>query len=190
VLLKPNDPYAYWALGYLEYFKNNRAVFACPSAVHVDEWHDDQRYFPVDFWRNSTYGVCKYLLVPYEGNLEPAIKKVTWYQTPSKMIFCQDAAEQNMDNNAGGDTIAIFPGESSILAQWIGSGPANGGAYGGLSTAYYFGYHFDNEWYRHGRGNQTVWVDGHVSRIKFTGFKVGIDYRHYTGITPLTPVPN
>jgi len=27
-----------------------------------------------------------------------------------------------------------------------------------------------------------------VSKIKFTGLKVGIDYRHYTGQIPLKPV--
>ena len=57
-------------------------------------------------------------------------------------------------------------------------------------VALYGGYHFDFEWYRHSKGNQTVWVDGHVSRIRWTGLTVGIDYRHYTGTRPLDPVPN
>jgi hypothetical protein len=47
---------------------------------------------------------------------------------------------------------------------------------------------FEWEWYRHNKGCQTVWVEGHVSRIRFTGLNVGIDYRHYTGVTPLRPV--
>ena len=108
--------------------------------------------------------------------------KTSSYKNPSTMIFCQDAAESKMegDGSSGEDTISIFPGQSSILVQWIGSGPASGQAYSGLSGLY-GGYHFDNEWYRHSRGCQTLWVAGHVSRIKFTGFKVGIDYRHYTG---------
>jgi len=58
-----------------------------------------------------------------------------------------------------------------------------------LSTEYYKGYHFDYEWYRHSRKNQTVWVDGHVSKIKFSGLKVGIDYRYYTGDVPLKALP-
>jgi hypothetical protein len=33
-------------------------------------------------------------------------------------------------------------------------------------------------------------VDGHVSRIKFTGLNVGIDYRYYTGGTPEKSVPD
>jgi prepilin-type processing-associated H-X9-DG protein len=112
----------------------------------------------------------------------PTVKKVSSYQDPTKMIFCQDAAEQKMEG--GSDSIGLFPGDGAILTQWISDPP-----YGGLSSLY-GGYHFDNEWYRHGRGCQTAWVDGHVSRIRFTGLHVGIDYRHYTGARPLNPVPN
>jgi prepilin-type N-terminal cleavage/methylation domain-containing protein len=183
VLLTPNQGYAYWALGYLEYFAKNRALFHCPDCVHCDEWHDDGRYYPKEFWQNSTYGVCQYLLKPFDRSVEPGLKKVTSYKDPTKMIFCQDAAEQRMEGDE--DSIGLFPGRSSILTQWIASPPP----YGGLSSLY-GGYHFDNEWYRHNRGCQTVWVEGHVSKIKFTSLKVGIDYRHYTGVIPLKPVPN
>jgi prepilin-type N-terminal cleavage/methylation domain-containing protein len=184
VLLAPDNPYAYWALGYLEYFAKNRALFHCPSCVHADEWKDDGKNYPREFWLNSTYGVCQYLVTasPYDPGLEPGLKKVTSYKDPTKMIFCQDAAEQKMDG--ADDTIGLFPGKTQILTQWIGQPP-----YGGLSTLY-GGYHFDNEWYRHSKGCQTSWVEGHVSKIKFTGLKVGIDYRHYTGVIPLSPVPN
>jgi prepilin-type N-terminal cleavage/methylation domain-containing protein/prepilin-type processing-associated H-X9-DG protein len=191
VLLPASHGLAYWAIGYYEYYGKNRKVFRCPSSVHPDEWHDDGRYYPREFWENSTYGVSRFLLsnsgIAADAAKEPkTLKKVTSYKSPSKMIFCQDAAEQLMEGDS--DSIGLFPGNSSILTQWIGSGPANGGAYGGLSTLY-AGYRFDFEWYRHSKGNQTAWVDGHVSRIKFTGLKVGIDYRHYTGAEPLNPVP-
>ena len=188
VLLKPTDDLAYWALGYLDYFKKNRKVFGCPTCVHPDEWHDGGRYFPNEFWRNSTYGMHRALLnnTGLDAAEPKTVKKVTSYQTPSRTIFCQDAAEQMMDG--GDDCIGLFPGSGSILTQWIGAGPANGGAYSGLSTQYYQGYHFDNEWYRHSKGCQTLWVDGHVSRIRFTSLKVGIDYRHYTGVTPINAV--
>lgn len=188
VLLTPTDGRAYWALGYLDYFGKNKKVFRCPASVHPDEWHDDGRYYPSSFWLDSTYGLCDYLTrkSPYDPGNEPdTVKKTTSYQDPSKMIFCQDAAEQKMEGST--DSIGLFPGESSILTQWIGSGPASGGAYGGLSGLYQ-GYHFDFEWYRHSKGNQTIWVDGHASRIRWTGLKVGIDYRHYTGVRPLKPV--
>ena len=188
VFLKPTDELAYWALGYLDYFKKNRNVFGCPASIHPDEWHDGGRYYPSEFWRNSTYGMHRALLS--NTGFDPAepktVKKLSPYQAPSKMIFCQDAAEQMMDG--ADDCIGLFPGSGSILTQWIGAGPATGGAYSGLSTQYYQGYHFDNEWYRHSKGCQTVWVDGHVTRIRFTSLKVGIDYRHYTGVTPLNVV--
>jgi prepilin-type N-terminal cleavage/methylation domain-containing protein/prepilin-type processing-associated H-X9-DG protein len=183
ILLTPDHGWAYWALGYLDYFAKNRRVFRCPSSVHPDEWHDDGRYYPTEFWLDSTYGVCQYLLKAFDANVEPSLKKTTFYQDPSKMIFTQDAAEQNMEG--GSDSLGLFPGNGSILTQWIGTPEP----YGGLSGLYN-GYHFDLEWYRHTKGNQTVWVDGHVSRIRFTGLRVGIDYRHYTGVRPLSPVAN
>jgi len=188
VILPVTHGYAYWALGYWDYYGKNRNLFRCPSSIHPDEWRDGGRFFPSDFWRNSTYGLCQFLLTRYgvDADEPTTVKKVTSYKLPSKMIFCQDAAEQKMEGSS--DSIGLFPGSGSILTQWIGSGPASGGAYSGLSTQYYQGYHFDNEWYRHSRGCQTSWVDGHVSRIKFTGLKVGIDYRHYTGAAPLRPV--
>lgn len=35
-----------------------------------------------------------------------------------------------------------------------------------------------------------MWADGLASRFKFTGFNIGIDFRHYTGDEPLRPVAN
>jgi len=187
IMLAPDNQYAYWAIGYLEYYGKNPNLFHCPSCIHCDEWHDDGRFYPVDFWRNSQYGMCDFLLNKFGNDAdEPAaVKRTTSYKIPAKTIFVQDSAEQKMEGAE--DSIGLFPGESSILTQWIGSGPAGGGSYSGLSTLYN-GYHFDNEWYRHNRGCQTTWVDGHASRIRFTSLKVGIDYRHYTGATPLNPV--
>ena len=126
VLLAPNNQYAYWALGYLEYFAKNRNVFRCPSCVHADEWKDDGKNWPREFWLNSTYGICQFLLTAYDSKVEPGLKKTTSYKDPSKMIFCQDAAEQKMDGDD--DTIGLFPGKTQILTQWIGQPP-----YGGLS---------------------------------------------------------
>ena len=182
ILLQPTDPYAYWALGYYEYYAHNPGIFHDPSCVHCDEWHDDGRYYPSDFWKNSDYGMCDFLLFPYDRSAEPQLKKTTWYQDPVHMIMVQDSAEQK--NEGDTDTIGLFPGQTQILTQWIGQPP-----YGGLSSLY-GGYHFEREWYRHGNSCQTVWVDGHASKIRFTGLNVGIDYRHYTGIRPLNPVPN
>jgi prepilin-type N-terminal cleavage/methylation domain-containing protein len=183
ILLKPDNDDAYWALGYLDYFNKNRHLFRCPSSVHPDEWHDTSLYYPTEFWLDSTYGLCNFLITAYDSSVEQAPKKLSSYKVPSKMIFCQDAAEQKMEGET--DSIGLFPNQSQILTQWIGSPP-----YGGLSAQYYGGYHFDLEWYRHCGSDVTVWVDGHVSKIKFNGFNKGIDYRHYTGEIPLSPVPN
>ena len=185
VLLPFTDDLAYWALGYYEYFGKNRKLFHCPASIHPDEWHDGGRYYASEFWENSTYGLCDFLLKNSGSDAaEPAtVKKTTSYQDPTKMIFVQDAAEQKMEG--ANDTIGLFPGSTQILTQWIGQ-PAT---YGGLGDLYNH-YHFDYEWYRHSKGCQTVWVDGHVSKINFTGLNVGIDYRHYTGVRPLKPVPN
>ena len=183
VLLSPdhNDD-AYWALGYLKYFAGNRKVFRCPSSIHPDEWHDTGLYFPTEFWLNSTYGMQQYL-VTGKDSTEPKIKKLSYYKTPSATIFCQDAAEQRMEGPT--DSLSTFDDRfGRILTQWVGGNAPT--AYSGLADLYN-GYHFENEWYRHGKACQTAWVDGHVSRIRFTGFIGGIDHRYYTGQTVLKP---
>jgi prepilin-type N-terminal cleavage/methylation domain-containing protein/prepilin-type processing-associated H-X9-DG protein len=184
ILLAPTDGLAYWALGYLDYFAKNQKIFHDPKCQHCDEWHDGGRYYPVEFWANSQFGMCQFLITQYDTSptsKEPKIKKTTYYKRPSQMIFAQDAAEQKMDGSD--DTIALFPGSTSILSQWVGTPPP----LSGLATLY-GGYDFTWEWYRHNKQCQTSWVDGHVSNIKYKGLKNGIDYRHYIGEIPLNPV--
>jgi prepilin-type N-terminal cleavage/methylation domain-containing protein/prepilin-type processing-associated H-X9-DG protein len=179
VLLAPTDDKAYWALGYLEYFGKNRKIFHCPKCVHPDEWHDTGRYYPTEFWQNSHYGMHQYLLKAY-GAPVGTVNKMSSYQRPSMMIFVQDAAETLMEGAQ--DSLGLFPGDRQILWQWIGYPPPLAGL-----TGLYKGYDFTWEWYRHNKACQTSWVDGHVSNIKWTGLKIGIDYRHYTGEIPLRP---
>lgn len=186
VLLDPlTDSLAYWGLGYINYFAKNKRIFRCPSAKYVDEWRETGLNYPSDWWYDSSYGIHNYLLIAaddtpiWNRTLETDRKKVSSYQDPTKMIFCQDAAEQKMDGSS--DSLSTFtdPPAGRILTQWDGL------------ASYYGGYNFENEWYRHNKRNQTVWVDGHVSRIRFTSrSNGGIDGRHYTGIRPKYPVPD
>src|SRR5438270_562974 len=66
-ILPYSDDGPYWALGYYEYIGKNINLFGCPSARIVDEWHDGGLYYPHEYWANSTYGLCQYLLYPYVG---------------------------------------------------------------------------------------------------------------------------
>ncbi len=174
---------AYWALGYYNYFGKNQKLFACPDGIVVDEWHDSGLYYPHDFWANSCYGMCQFLLTPYggtgsqygAGSQSPL--KVSSYFSPASTIFCQDSAEQK--NEGSDDTLGLFPGSTTILNQWIGLASLYGGRDETLG------------WWRHpmiggsGGGCMTLWVPGNVSRIKWVPRNVGIDYRYYTGERPL-----
>jgi prepilin-type N-terminal cleavage/methylation domain-containing protein len=181
-ILAPNAGLAYWGVAYYTYVGTPRELFRCPAARIVDEWHDDGRYYPNEFWMTSTYGICQYLTKPFNASV-PAPLKTTSFVNPATMIVTQDAVESRMEGET--DSIGLFPGQSSILTQWIGVPPA----YGGMSTAYYGGYHFEWEFYRHDKRCNTVWVSGNVTKIPFTAYNVGIDYRYYTGDKPLTPIP-
>jgi prepilin-type N-terminal cleavage/methylation domain-containing protein len=175
ILLRPDNDLAYWALGYSQYFAGKQQVFACPDGKVVDEWHDSGLDYPHEYWANASYGMCDFLITPYPatGAPKPANKRST-YQSPSSTIFCQDSTEQK--NEGESDTLGLFPGKTTILDQW---GPEGGlqGLYPGVDLL--------SGWWRHSGGCQTVWVTGNVSRIKHVDRKVGVDYRWYTGETPL-----
>ena len=178
-LINPRDGLAYWGVGYIKYVGGvgGKAIWGCPSAKTVDEWHDDGRFYPKDFWKNSTYGISSYLTATRAG--KPRYK-IAAFSNPQTTIFSQDAAEQRMDG--GDDSLSTFTesGSGTILSQWIGSPPGSGG----LGRSLYNGYKFEWEWYRHNRKNQTLWLAGHTSIIPFKQYK-GVDYRWYTGEPPL-----
>lgn len=178
-ILPITHQYAYWAIGYWSYYGGTKEVFGCPSAKTVDEWHDDNRYYPKEFWKNSTYGMPENLIVPYDTRtMGTGPLKVSSYRSPQTTIFCQDAAEQKMEGPS--DSLGLFPGNSQILTQWIGQPPGSGG----LGKSLYNGYRFEWEWYRHNKVCETLWVPGNVSGIKFKDYK-GVDYRWYTSEEPL-----
>ena len=183
VLLSPDDGLAYWAVAYFDYMGRSKEIFRCPSAKTVDEWRETGLRYPSEFWLNSTIGTHSFMTEFFDPAL--SLKKprtLTSFISPATTILAQDAAEQKMEGPD--DSLGLFPGKSQILTQWIGTPTP----YGGLSGLY-DGYHFENEWYRHNRRCVTVFLDGHVSKIRFNGLNVGIDYRYYTGDIPLLPLP-
>jgi prepilin-type N-terminal cleavage/methylation domain-containing protein len=177
--LPPSNDSAYWALGYKQYFSDTQKLFACPDGKVVDEWHDAGLYYPHDYWANSTYGMCQYLLTPWTGTgtqygtkAQGPLKRTT-YRSPTSTIFCQDSTEQM--NEGPDDTLGLFPGYTTILNQW---------APDGTLQSLYPGVNLISGWWRHNNGCLTLWVPGNVSRIKYVSRTVGVDYRWYTGEVP------
>jgi prepilin-type N-terminal cleavage/methylation domain-containing protein len=172
-MLAPEHSLAYWGIAYLKYFGGAKQIYRCPTAKVVDEWRENGLKYPRDFWLNSTYGINCYVVEPYDTKLRKPIK-ITALKSSRTTIFCQDAAEQNMEGPD--DSLGLFPNSNSkqILTQWRWD-----------LASLYPGHKMELEWYRHGMRCNTLWVPGNVSAIKFTSFTKGVDYRWYTGDTPL-----
>jgi prepilin-type N-terminal cleavage/methylation domain-containing protein/prepilin-type processing-associated H-X9-DG protein len=180
-MLSPSDSLAYWGVAYAGYIGGygGRATFRCPSAKRVDEWRDAGRSYPSEFWLNSTYGICQYLVTPYSSKDKPH-PKLADLKSPQTTILCQDAVEQKEEGDDG-DSLALFPGQTQILYEWIGQPPGSGG----YSASFYQHYAFQWEYFRHNQRCNNLWVGGNVSQIRFKGYNVGVDYRWYTGEPPL-----
>jgi len=168
--LTPDHDLAYWGIAYISYFGGTKEIYRCPSARHVDEWREEGRKFPAEFWLNSSYGLNRFVVDPYPSGSTP--RKRTALKSPQTTIFAQDAAEQKMEGDS--DSLGLFPGQTEILTQW---------RFGLVS--YYPNYPMEWEWFRHSRRCDTLWVPGNVSAIPFRGYNKGVDYRWYTGEEPL-----
>ena len=180
VELPATDGNAYWAIGYKQYYAGNKRLFGCPDGAIVDEWHDSGLNYPHDFWANSTYGMCDFLIIPWTGTgtqygIRTSVLKRSSYLSPTSTIFCQDSTEQK--NEGQDDTLGLFPGYTTILNQW--------GPEGNLQPLYP-GKDLISGWWRHSKSCVTLWVPGNVSRIKQVPRTVGVDYRWYTGEVPAT----
>jgi prepilin-type N-terminal cleavage/methylation domain-containing protein/prepilin-type processing-associated H-X9-DG protein len=177
VQLLPSDGLAYWGIAYVGYFGVTPQIYRCPTARTVDEWREEGKRYPAEFWLNSSYGINSYLTQPAQkGNPSSKMsgpRKISGIASPQTTIFCQDAAEQRMEGPD--DSIGLFPGSSEILTQW---------RYGGLPPLYP-GVRFEWEYYRHSQNCNILWVGGHASSTRFNSFDVGVDYRWYTGDMPV-----
>jgi len=169
-MLSPNHPDAYWGVAYARYLGGSKELFRCPSAQHVDEWREEGFPYPASFWLNSTYGINRYLVTPYNSTNSGPLK-VTSLKSPQTTILAQDAAEQRME--CADDSLGLFPGEAEILRQWRFA-----------LQRLYPERQMWLEWYRHRKQCNTLWVPGHVSSIRFNGFDKGVDYRWYTSEAP------
>lgn len=182
-LLRAEDSLAYWGLGYLKYvqsagtnwnWKSAITIWRCPTARVVDEWREEGKRFPAAFWLNSSIGINSYVIEPPDSKDPsrklPGPRRMVSFANPASTIFAQDSAEQRMEGPD--DSVGLFPGQSECLLQWKQ----------GLASLY-SGIKMENEWWRHNRRCDTIWVDGHVSAIGYS--QKGVDYRWYTGEAPV-----
>jgi prepilin-type N-terminal cleavage/methylation domain-containing protein len=170
-ILPANHPSAYWGVAYRHYLGGTKELFRCPSAQQVDEWREEGLPYPSSFWLNSTYGINRHVIMPFESRSSGPIR-ITSLKAPETTILAQDAAEQRMEGPD--DSLGLFPGQTEILRQWRF-----------VLQRLYPEREMWLEWYRHKKRCNTLWVAGHVSSIRFNGFNKGVDYRCYTGETPL-----
>ena len=166
---------AYWGVAYVNYFGGARRAFRCPSAKIVDEWRETGLAYPSEFWRNSSYGINRYVSLD-PGSVYTAdptrIRKITGVVDPQNFVFAQDSAEQRMEGHD--DSLGLFPGYQECLVQWKVR-----------LASLYPGVRMEFEWFRHNRQCATLWLPGHVSTIRHTK---GVDYRWYTGDGPRDPL--
>jgi prepilin-type N-terminal cleavage/methylation domain-containing protein/prepilin-type processing-associated H-X9-DG protein len=167
--LEPSDGEAYWGIIYRRYVKGSREFFRCPSAKVVDSWEETGIDYGANWWLNSSYGINQYVVAPYPASSTvKGPRRISSFAFPLTTVFAQDAGEQRMEGEE--DTIGLFPGQNECLTQWKYT-----------YKQYYPERKMEFEWFRHPTCN-TLWMDGHVSMIKYT--KKGVDYRIYTGEAP------
>jgi prepilin-type N-terminal cleavage/methylation domain-containing protein len=184
VIPDPHDPtlddVAYWALGYYNYFGQSKNLFLDSAANYVvDDWCDTpSEKYPFEYYEYSPYGMCDYLVVPYNGEdttysggQSKALKRSS-YASPQTTIVIQDSTEQKLEGAP--DTLGLFPGDTEILTQWTSPTYTLEYGQGDLTVG----------WFRHLDRCVTLWVPGNVSLIKRMPLTVGIDYRCYTGERP------
>ena len=160
-----DNQFAYWGVAYRAFVDGGHERFRCPEAGDVDDWYE----FNQERYKFSTYGL--------NGLISGA--NPSGYASPDKVILAQDAPEQKMEGQ--NDTLGKWPGAAINLPQWR------------WNMGWNLYHHYPEgvgEWFRHGRPKGlnseqidsgdcvTLWADGHVAAIPYTGEG---DYRWYTG---------
>jgi len=170
---RPDDPMAYWGIGYAAY-TDERSVFHCPSHKRVDDWPESgmgekfQKYFYY-----CSYGLNGYIGLPFPdaGAPQRQPRAITSISIPSRVIFCQDHIEQRLDS-IDSDMFCIAPGDQINLRQWRPS--AQGGI--GFVDTYWASYDTVGECFRHNRTSVLGFLDAHTQVLKET---TGQDVPHF-----------
>ena len=173
--LSADDNRAYWGVAYLPYLAGLRNVsdpktavadvwrslFVCPSfrVMDVDPDYSDPNM-------PATYG----------ANLFMSNVNVARVKNDSEVVFAEDAAEQRIDGNGdflikfevdSYDPVKMHPVSDNLLqyrvGQWFKAAPIEW-----------------QEWFRHGRYGNILWMDGHVTSIRETHGD-GLPQSMYTG---------
>lgn len=157
--------FAYWGLGYHQWGKTDKEMFACPDTVVMDP---DPNYSDFEESGTATYGFngVGVLGSSNQSALFERDKTGIWIgrpseklKRPSELIFAHDAVEHMVDGNAGGDTLYN-------LSQWRARGQV-----------------YVDEYFRHGDYANVLWADGHVQTARRNSDDAGspdIEQRHYT----------
>ena len=162
-----NHTDAYWGIAYFEYAEN-RDVFHCPSSrFQLQTWHASDA---IEIYHWAHFGLNGFV----------ANRNTSRIKSPVEMIVLQDHFEQKLDNN--GDMLHVKDADIYNLPQW-----RNHSTYpealieifrhGRTSSAIDIRAPFDPV----GTGfSNTLWLDGHVSRIGQTRGR-DVPARWYTG---------
>jgi prepilin-type N-terminal cleavage/methylation domain-containing protein/prepilin-type processing-associated H-X9-DG protein len=166
-LADKNHTDAYWGIAYFEY-AGNRDVYHCPSSrFQLQTWHASDT---IEIYHWAHFGLNGFV----------ANRNTSRIKSPTEMIVLQDHFEQKLDNN--GDMLHVKDADIYNLPQW-----RNHSKYPEALI----------EIFRHGRTSgaidirapfdpvgtgfsNTLWLDGHVSRIRQTRGR-DVSARWYTG---------
>ena len=186
-MLLESDGRAYWGVVYLPFLlKNNaeydrqvsngsgatagmawaRSLWQCPASAVTDLDPGYSENYVSD--HGATYGLNA--LISYRNTAR--------VRNASEMILCHDTWEHLLEGNAGGDWLMAY----SVIVVHPTNGVALQKQAGNLLQ--YMGQSYEKvmrqEYYRHKRQSNVLWLDGHVSSIPESN-GTDIPFHYYTG---------